>query len=72
MTEQGDAFIQNGNINTTGNDLIARVSAPFLNGANKFKTLSKRSKILIIGSIVIMILITFKRTLAIVRRYPRV
>ena len=57
MTEQGDAFIQNGNINTTGNDLIARVSAPFLNGANKFKKLSKRNKILIIGSIVIIIVV---------------
>ena len=55
MTEQGNASIQNSN--TTGNDLIARVSAPFLKGANNLKMLSRRNKILIIGSIVIIIVI---------------
>ena len=57
MTEQGDAFIENRNINSSGNDLMSRISAPFLNGINHFKKVSRRNKILMIGTIVSIIVV---------------
>ena len=59
MTEQSDAFIQNRNIGTVGNDSVSKISVPPLKGMNDFKLLSKRKKILIgVGSIVIIFIIT--------------